>query len=174
MIWLNWGLTNDDLANMTAAQRRISASLNNANDSGLMILGDDLGPPVGRLGMGGSWNCDIYPTLKEQVREDDIHCAKNRVSGLWNAEQPLRKHLVGAGKKTLLFAGTATDICVLSTIVSAYNAGWDCVMLDDCCATIHEGAKEVCVNNVSGTFGFVSDSKSFVGGKLEVRSDTNE
>ncbi len=123
--------------------------MNNANNTGLLILGDDLGPAVGRIGMAGSWTAEIYPHLKAHARDDDIYCPKNRVSGLWNQEQPLWKHLVDAGKKSLFFAGTATDICVLSTLISAYNAGWDCVLLDDCCATIHDGAKEVCLNNVS-------------------------
>ena len=132
---------------MSAAQRRLPASLNDMNNAGLRLLGDDLGPAVGRIGFAGSWNCEIYPSLNAHVRAEDIHCTKNRVSGLWNQEQPLWKQLVKTGKRTLFFAGTATDVCVLATLTDAYNGGWDCVLVDDCCATIHEGAREVCVSN---------------------------
>lgn len=37
---------------------------------------------------------------------------------------------------------------VLTTSHSAYNAGWDCVMIDDCCGTPTENGKEVCLYNV--------------------------
>ena len=137
---------------MSAAQQRIPASLNDGNKGGLHLLGEDFGPDVGRLGFAGSWNSELYPELKAHVRPEHVHCSKNRVSGLWNQDQPLWKELVKTGKRTLFFGGTATDICVLSTITDALNGGWDCVMVDDCCATIHEGAREVCVNNVGVSY----------------------
>ena len=37
------------------------------------------------------------------VREgEDAHCAKNRMSGLWSAEQPLWRHLEARGAHTVL------------------------------------------------------------------------
>lgn len=52
-------------------------------------LGADLGNNKGRTLFAGSWNADIYSELKKFVREEDVHCAKNRMSGLWCEEQPL-------------------------------------------------------------------------------------
>lgn len=54
-----------------------SSSTPEPNKSG---LGADLGDGKGRTLFAGSWNADIYPPLKELVREGDVHCAKN-VSG---------------------------------------------------------------------------------------------
>lgn len=109
----------------------------------------------------------MYGPLKDQVRPDlgDAWCDKNRMSGLWSEEQPLYKELVKGGKRTLLFAGVNTDQCVLGTLADGYNKGWDCVMLEDCCATLTEGAKDVCALNVSGCYGFVSDSARLVEGE---------
>lgn len=55
-------------------------------------------------------------------------------------------------KKTLFFASTATDICVLATLTGADNGGWNCMLADDCCATLHDGVREAGVDNfaVSG------------------------
>ena len=55
-------------------------------------------------------------------------------------------------KKTLFFASTATDICVLATLTGVDNGGCNCMLVDDCCATLHDGAREAGVGNfaVSG------------------------
>lgn len=120
-------------------------------------LGVDLGGSRGRCLVAGEWNADVYGPLGEDVQEGDVHCAKNRMSGLWCEGQPLWSFLKGeeeeeegvqGEKKTLLFAGVNTDQCVLGTLADAYNAGWDCVMVEDCCATTTEGAREVCLANV--------------------------
>jgi phosphatidylethanolamine-binding protein len=111
-------------------------------------VGADMGDNQGRCSFAGSWNADIYDPLKKQVRPEDVHCAKNRMSGLWNEEQPLWKYLEKFRKKTLLFTGVNTDQCVLGTLTNAYNAGWDCVMVEDCCATTTNGGREVCMYNV--------------------------
>jgi phosphatidylethanolamine-binding protein len=148
VVWLNWGLTDEDKSTMPAGvQRGFSRGLI-AGTHKHRGLGADLGDNQGRCLFAGSWNADIYDSLKNQVRPEDVHCAKNRMSGLWNEEQPLWKYLVKAGKKTLLFTGVNTDQCVLGTLTNAYNAGWDCVMIEDCCATPTSGGKEVCIHNI--------------------------
>ena len=77
------------------------------------------------------------------------------MSGLWNEEQPLYKTLVNKGVSTLLFAGVNTDQCVLGTLVDAYNCGWGCVLVDDCCGTTTNGGKEVSLWNVAVSFTFL-------------------
>lgn len=112
-------------------------------------LGSDLGSDKGRCLFAGSWNADIYPPLKALVQSSDISCAKNRMSGLWTPDQPLWKVLEKEGKKTLLFTGVNTDQCVLGTLVDAYNAGWNCVLVDDCCGTTTVGGTEVSFHNIA-------------------------
>lgn len=111
-------------------------------------LGADLGGTKGRCLFAGSWNADIYPPLKAHVKAEDLHCAKNRMSGMWSPEQPLYKTLQAENKTTLLFTGVNTDQCVLGTLVSAYNDGWNCLLIDDCCGTTTVGGKEVTYHNV--------------------------
>ncbi|GKT64485.1 isochorismatase hydrolase [Colletotrichum tofieldiae] len=180
VIWLNWGLTDDDLAAMPASvQRGFSRSLIHGEPDDKVVrlgLGADLGDGQGRCLVAGEWNADIYEPLKRSARPEDVRCDKNRMSGLWSPEQPLRRYLErpgpgadaggGEGKRTLLFAGVNTDQCVLSTLTDAYNAGWDCVLLDDCCATKTPGAREVCLYNVAGSYGFVISSEAFLAGKV--------
>ncbi|KAH6669537.1 isochorismatase [Halenospora varia] len=129
-------------------------------------LGTDLGDSKGRCLFTDTWNADIYPPLKAHVQLSDLHCAKNRMSGLWTPEQPLWKTLKEKTKSTILFAGVNTDQCVLGTFVDGYNAGWNCIMIDDCCGTTTEGAKEVTFRNVASCYGFVTNSKSFIAAEV--------
>jgi len=114
-------------------------------------LGADLGAGKGRCLVAGEWNSEIYgPLLAAAAPEEaDWHCAKNRMSGMWSEEQPLRRRLVERGVRTLFFAGVNTDQCVLSTLTDAYNAGWDCVLVEDCCATRTPWGREVCLHNIA-------------------------
>lgn len=125
------------------------SALHDPSGPRLAGLGVDLGSSQGKCLFANSWNAEIYSSLKSHVKEEDIHCAKNRMSGLWHPSQPLWKTLVEEKKKTLLFTGVNTDQCVLGTLQDAYNAGWNCVLVDDCCATTTVGAKEVTVHNVA-------------------------
>lgn len=153
VVWLNWGLTDADLAAMPAGVLRGFARAAIVGDGPAAAgLGVDLGGGRGRCLVAGEWNSAVYEGLGRAgaVAAEDVHCAKNRMSGLWTEDQPLWRYLEGEGKetRTLLFAGVNTDQCVLGTLTNAYNAGWDCVMVEDCCATTTEGAREVCLSNI--------------------------
>ena len=117
-------------------------------------LGADLGSGQGRTLVKGEWNSEVYGALAPEVRLDsgDLWCDKNRMSGLWSEAQPLFRALSDGKKRTLLFAGVNTDQCVLGTLGDAYNMGWDCVLLEDCCATTSPGAREVCLHNVAVSY----------------------
>lgn len=45
----------------------------------------------------------------------------------------LTEHLKGSGKRHLLVAGLSTDVCILSTALSAINQGYMVSLVDDCC-----------------------------------------
>lgn len=99
--------------------------------------------------MEGTWNAAIYADLLPHAAADDVYVAKNRMSGLWSEEQPLWKKLVEMRTTTLLFAGVNTDQCVGGTLSNAYNAGWDCVLVDDCCGTPTPDGRDVWVYNIA-------------------------
>ncbi|KAI4595756.1 hypothetical protein KJ359_006392 [Pestalotiopsis sp. 9143b] len=151
IIWLNWGLTDADLAAMPASvSRSFSRTLiDPAHRPRRLGLGADLGNGMGRTLVAGEWNAALYPPLAAAVGSLDKHLDKDRMSGLWNQQTPLWRYLVQSGHRTLLFAGVNTDQCVLGTLSDAYNAGWDCIMVEDCCATTTEGAHDVCIHNVT-------------------------
>jgi nicotinamidase-related amidase len=117
-----------------------------------MGLGAELPDDQGRCLFADTWNADIYPPLKEHVQASDIHCAKNRMSGLWTPEQPLWKVLEKEKISTVLYAGVNTDQCVLGTFIDGYNAGWNSILVDDCCGTPTVGAKEVTLLNIAVSF----------------------
>lgn len=113
-------------------------------------FGSDMGEGRGRLLMAGSWNAQLYDTLQDASKADsDIFCDKNRISGFWNGDTPLAKSLAAGGYRTLLFAGVNSDQCVLGTLADAYYRGWDCIMVEDCCATKTPGGHDVTIYNTS-------------------------
>ncbi|TVY90293.1 hypothetical protein LAWI1_G006329, partial [Lachnellula willkommii] len=94
IIWLNWALTPQDLLTLPAGIKRgfMKDALLPTSSSSLRSytgLGSDLGGSRGRCLVAGSWNADIYEPLKAHMRDSDLHCAKNRMSGLWEREQGL-------------------------------------------------------------------------------------
>lgn len=166
VIWLNWGLTDSDLAAMPASivsgfSRRM-ALVDEDEQPTPSGLGIDLGDGCGRWLVKGEWNSNVYEgegedeswagNLAAAVRTDlgDVLCDKTRMSGMWSADEPLRRYLTDqTAIRTLLFAGVNTDQCVLGTLTDAYNAGWDCVAVADCCATTTPHGQELTMLNAA-------------------------
>ncbi|OTB04774.1 hypothetical protein M426DRAFT_320363 [Hypoxylon sp. CI-4A] len=171
ILWLNWGLNDDDLDTMPAATERSFANGLIApppdNKQVRTGFGSDMGEGRGRLLMEGSWNAMLYGPLQDASQADsDIFCNKNRISGFWQDNTPFAKALAAHGFRTLLFAGVNTDQCVLGTLADAYHRGWDCILIEDCCATKTPGGQDVTVFNASA-YGFVVDSRGIVSGVTE-------
>ncbi|KAI0903691.1 Isochorismatase-like protein [Ustulina deusta] len=190
IIWLNWGLTEQDLITMPpAVHRGFSSELIDDKKDGKLPGGGRTIAAWFRLRYGlwpgqtphqitdpdimavaKSWNAELYESLLQvSDAEQDIFCDKNRMSGMWTDKTPLYEAVKGQFH-TLLFAGVNTDQCVLGTLVDAYDRGLDCVMLEDCCATRTPGGKEATTWNISRSYGFVTDSKSFCDG-IELKTD---
>lgn len=170
MVWFNWGLTEEDLKTIPAGLQHgylggiISGSGSTA--VGGIGLGAEMGEGKGRALFEESWNAEVYGPLKKVMAPVDSRCNKNRVSGLWSSEQPLYKYLMGSNpreiqKKTVLFAGVNTDACILGTLLDAFNTGWDCILVEDCCAALTKERHETCINNIARHYSFVTDSNNF-------------
>ena len=137
VIWLNWGLTPDDLEQMPAGvlrafgfrsstpasqretpmnelgkPRRLYNGL--GNDIGSVKLEDGSIVEGGRLLMRDTWNAALPPDLTMayqtglQATPPHIWIHKNRMSGLWGATTPCIEFLEQRGFRTLLFAGVNT------------------------------------------------------------------
>jgi nicotinamidase-related amidase len=174
VVWLNWGLTDEDLKTLPPGSIRSFGweSRSEGSDYGIpfskrntasaeefiqcgesrrsMGLGDELGEvtlengvtlDAGRALFKGTWNADLHEPLAAAFKESqstqlpDVLFHKNRNSGMCEAMTACTKYLEERGLRTLLFCGMNTDQCVLSTLYDAQMKGFDCIMLNDGCAT---------------------------------------
>ena len=148
VIWLNWGNRADGL---------------NLPPGVLMPFQPD--------GLGHSFivrdSADAAPTEGLDVQAGDIRVDKYRVSG-FQATQ-LDQILRNLRATTLLFAGVNTDQCVYASLMDACFLGYDCVLLEDCCAT---SSPDFCTQatlwNIRGGFGFVATSADLAGALASV------
>ncbi len=153
IVWLNWGNRPD--------RRNLSPSLLHVyNGDGASIgIGDPLpsnGAPVLEQ---GSWAAAVVDELP--IDPGDICVDKYRMSGFWDT--PLDAILRNARVDTLLFAGVNADQCVVWTLADANFLGYDCVMLDDCCATTSPAfCWDATIYNVRQCLGFVASSTALI------------
>ncbi|KAJ8067170.1 hypothetical protein OCU04_004537 [Sclerotinia nivalis] len=169
VVWLNWGLTDDDLKTLPPScirgfgwksnnkgvdygiqfRNRNTASAGDFVQSGerrgAMGLGDELGnvtlEDAGRALFKGTWNAALHGPLAASFDESqhtsrpDALFHKNRNSGMCESMTECTDYLKRKGLRTLLFCGMNTDQCVLSTLYNAQMKGFDCIVLNDGCAT---------------------------------------
>lgn len=104
---------------------------------------------MGRVLMQHEWNSQLYEPLREVAnRTVDLFINKNRVSGLWSDDKMFSQILEKDKRQTLLFAGVNTNQCVLGTLLDAYYRGYDCILIEDCCATNTPGGQDVSILDI--------------------------
>jgi ureidoacrylate peracid hydrolase len=125
VIWLNWGVR-PDRANLPPH------TINRGRSGGAVTYADP--SPSGRGGVlvRDAWGAAIVDDLT--VANDDLIIHKHRLSGFWDNEldSVLRQRHI----TTLLFAGINIDRCVFSTLQDANFLGYDCLLVEDACATV--------------------------------------
>ncbi len=156
VLWVNWGNRPDRL--------NLSPSLLHVyNPDGRSTgLGDALpGAPQGinqtstPVLEAGSWGAAVVEELAPDT--NDIRIDKFRMGGF--TDTCLDSVLRNLGVNTLLFAGVNADQCVLATLMQANFLGYDCVLLQDCAATISPAfCQEATLYNVRQCFGFTARS----------------
>jgi ureidoacrylate peracid hydrolase len=125
VIWLNWGIR-PDRANLSAtfvAKGRSARAPTYAEPSP---------SGRGRILVRDEWGAATIEQLT--VDPADLLVHKHRLSGFWDNE--FDSILRQRGITTLLFAGVNTDRCVFSTLQDANFLGYDCVLVEDACATV--------------------------------------
>lgn len=173
ILWLGWGLTQEDVDTMPPTIIR-GFSLDNNFDGDRKIpgLGSEIGPVKlddsstvegGKVLMRDEWNSEFYSTLAEETKPDDIKVWKNSLSGFWGGTE-VEKALKSRGIRTLIFAGCNTDQCVASSLMDAAWRSWDCLLLSDGTATTSpKFAQESVEFNMEG-WGFLLSCKDLVDG----------
>lgn len=165
IVWLGWGLTEQDIDEMPPAIVKGFAADNNfsgerrveglGSDIGSVRLDDGSVVEGGRVLMRDQWNSAMYAPLEEKREGQDIRIHKNRLSGFWGGTAS-EELLSSRGIRTLLFAGANTDQCVGGSLQDAFTKGWDCLLLSDGCATTSPDFARRCIEfNTKEGWGFM-------------------
>lgn len=81
------------------------------------------------------------------------------------ASSDIYSYLKSKNIKYLAFGGNTADCCVHSTLRSANDLRFQCLLLTDCCGAVNVRLHKWSIESVTienGVFGVVTDSKSFV------------
>ncbi|TBU96596.1 cysteine hydrolase family protein [Stutzerimonas kirkiae] len=111
--------------------------------------------PLGRFLVRGERGWDIVPELSPIAGEILLDKPGNSAFHATDLDQILRSR----GIRQLILTGVTTDVCVHSTMREANDRGYDCLMLEDCCAAgdpwLHQATVDITLNE-GGIFGAVA------------------
>lgn len=146
VIWVNWGVRPDH-ANIS------SSFVGHARGASGMTYGDPSPSGRGRILVRDEWGAATIDELT--VDRADLLVHKHRLSSFWDNE--LDSILRQRGITTLLFSGINTDRCVFTSLQDANFLGYDCVLIEDACATTSpDFVRDAVVYLVRLTHGVVS------------------
>lgn len=117
--------------------------------------------PLGRLLIRGERGWDIIPELYPLENEPIID-KPGRCSFI---HTDLDLILRNRGIRNIILTGVTTDVCVHSTMRIADDLGYECLLLEDCCAATEFANHVAAINTIKtegGVFGAVSTSDNLI------------
>ena len=116
----------------------------------------------------GSWGSELY-TLKPLGHEHVLEKYTYDVFSNPMLEKILRKHKI----KTLIVTGVNTDICIDTTIRSAFTHGYHIVVPRDLIATMNKAGERFYLNIFDMFFGVVTDARSVLEYLRNIKKEQN-
>lgn len=115
----------------------------------------------------GSWGADIYENLNRS--NSDIVIQKSTMCAFKNTS--LKNILDEKGIKRLVFGGLVTDLCLETSIRSAYDHHYEVISLVDCMASLNQKVHETTVADNFPLFSKPMTHDTFI---AELALDTTE
>jgi len=107
----------------------------------------------------GSWGAAIHDELKPHAEDSVI--VKKRICAFVGT--PLELLLMSLGRTTLVLAGVATNFVIEATARHACDAGYQLIILEDCCAAASEEMHRFSMEKILPHMATIGISKDWIG-----------